>query len=484
MGCLHKPPAMQATKRLRVSPLNHTYGQFRTASVAATTDDKGRGNLQATGEPRQVVDTTPDSHSHRRRRRHMRTHTKQRERGAVLPMVGLMLAVLLGMAGLVIDLSGLFVAKTELQSAVDSCALSAAQELDGASDALTRATNAGVTAGNANRVVYQASSASLANADVTFSTALNGTYSAAGVASSSSSYVKCKHSKSGITARLIKFVGGANSYAVAALAVATRVHAQSTCPIPVALIPKTGGTAPNYGFQVGEWVSMLYSGGSTTPGEMGWYNLDGSTNANETKTEMDQGYCNSKIGDQLGTPGAKVSVDDNWNARFGIYKNKSNASQLQPDFTGYSYTSTNWTNTVPQNAYSGTPASGSDKSAANFKNKRLAYANYDDTGTSVSGGDKITGLNVKGGYKNLATSGSSGDLATYGVNRRVVLVPVISPASKIIDYACMLMLQPIDGVHNTPQFEFLGNAGSASSPCSPSGLAGGSKGPLVPALVQ
>ena len=112
----------------------------------------------------------------------MRTHTKQRERGAVLPMVGLILAVLLGMAGLVIDLSGLFVAKTELQSAVDSCALSAAQELDGASDALTRATNAGLTAGNANRVVYQASSASLANADVTFSTALNGTYSAAGVA--------------------------------------------------------------------------------------------------------------------------------------------------------------------------------------------------------------------------------------------------------------------------------------------------------------
>lgn len=73
----------------------------------------------------------------------MRAHTKQRERGAVLPMVGLTLAVLLGMAGLVIDLSGLFVAKTELQSAVDSCALSAAQELDGASDALTRATNAG-----------------------------------------------------------------------------------------------------------------------------------------------------------------------------------------------------------------------------------------------------------------------------------------------------------------------------------------------------
>ena len=33
----------------------------------------------------------------------MRAHTKQRERGAVLPKDGLNLAVLLGMAGLVID---------------------------------------------------------------------------------------------------------------------------------------------------------------------------------------------------------------------------------------------------------------------------------------------------------------------------------------------------------------------------------------------
>jgi len=415
-------------------------------------------------------------------------------------MVGLILAVLLGMAGLVIDLGGLFVAKTELQSAVDSCALSAAQELDGATDALTRATSAGKTAGNANNVVYQHTSASIADSDITFSTALSGaTYAPAATASSTSSYVKCTHTTSGIVARLIKFVGGATTNSVAALAVATRVHAQSTCPIPVALIPKSGGGAPNYGFQAGEWVGMVYNScsgtgcSSVSPGELGWYNLNGTTNANETKLEMDQGYCNSKVGDQLGTPGAKVSVDDNWNARFGIYKNKSNASQLQPDFTGYAYTSSS-TGTSPLNwpagkhAYDGNPTTGlaPDNTAPNFKNKRLANANYDDTGTSVQDADtKITGLSLKsGGYKNLATAGAGGDLSTYGANRRIVLVPVISPASKIIDYACMLMLQPIDGVHATPQFEFIGNAGAASSPCSPSGLAGGTKGPLVPALVQ
>jgi len=398
-------------------------------------------------------------------------------------MVGLILAVLLGMAGLVIDLGGLFVAKTELQSAMDSCALAAAQELDGATDALTRATSAGKTAGNANNVVYQKTSASITDADITFSTSLTGLYSGAGSASPTSGYVKCNHAKSGIVAYLIKMVGGASTNTVGALAVATRVHAQSTCPIPVGLVPKTGGTSPDYGYQKGEWVNMLYSGGSATPGEMGWYNLDGSTNAAETKTEMDVGYCNSKVGDKLGTPGAKVAVDDAWNARFGIYKNKFTASDLRPDYTGYAYTATNWKNSVPQNAFSGTPTAGSDATAANFKTKRVAYANYANTGTKVSAGNTITGLNIKGGYQNLATSGTGGDLATYGTSRRVVLVPVVS-SSKIVDFACMLMLQPVDGPTTTIQFEYLGNAGSTSSPCTPSGLAGGNKGPLVPALVQ
>jgi uncharacterized membrane protein len=41
--------------------------------------------------------------------------------------------------GIALDFGHLFVVKTELQTAADSCALAAAQELDGASDALNRA---------------------------------------------------------------------------------------------------------------------------------------------------------------------------------------------------------------------------------------------------------------------------------------------------------------------------------------------------------
>ncbi|MGX6567855.1 Putative Flp pilus-assembly TadG-like N-terminal domain-containing protein [Cupriavidus necator] len=412
----------------------------------------------------------------------MSTYSKKKAKGVILPIVGLTLAVLLGMAGLVIDLGGMFVAKTELQSAVDSCALAAAQELDGAADALTRATSAGLTAGNANKVRYQKGSAALVDTDVTFSDTLNGSYSSTFTPVANARYVKCDHLTSGISAYLIQMVGGPSSNAVAAVGVATRTHAQSTCPIPVGLLPKAGAIAPDYGFAIGEWVTVLYDGTRTAaPGEMGWYNLDGSTNANETKQEMAVGYCNSKVEDTLRTPGAKVAVDDQWNSRFGIYKNNGDMSLMRPDFTGYAYTTTNWPN--GKQAYSGS-SGGTDPTATNFKTKRLTFASYADTGTDVQAGDTITNLNMKGGYKDLAVPGANGDHAKLGMSRRLVIVPVISTASKVVDFACMLMLQPISGPTETVQFEYLGNAATVSSPCTTNGLAGGNFGPMIPALVQ
>lgn len=414
----------------------------------------------------------------------MLKHPFTTQHGVVLPLVGLALVVLLGFAGLVIDLGALFVAKTELQSALDSCALAAANELDGTDDAITRATNAGLTAGNANRVSYQASSAGIASGEVTFSDTLAGSYSANFAPVANARYARCAHTTSGIAAYFIQLVGAASTHDVGALAIATRAHAQSNCPLPIGLLPKGGGGAPNYGWLVGEWVTMIYDPTSSTPSEMGWYNLDGTTNAAETKDEILNGYCGSKVGDPVGTPGAKVAVNDEWNSRFGIYKNNGDLTQWRPDRSGYVYTSTNWTNPVPQNAYSGTPATGSHATAENFENKRLAYANYADTGTTVNAGDSITGLNMNpGGFKVLATSGPAGQHQQYGANKRVILIPVVS-ASKIVDYACMLMLQPVSNTTTSVQLEYLGNAGAIDSPCTGNGLAGGTTGPLVPTLVR
>jgi len=79
---------------------------------------------------------------------------KQRQTGAVIITVALTMLFLLGFMAIALDFGHLFVVKTELQTAVDSCALAAAQELDGASDALTRATNAGLTAGNLTKPFF------------------------------------------------------------------------------------------------------------------------------------------------------------------------------------------------------------------------------------------------------------------------------------------------------------------------------------------
>ncbi|HEY6095279.1 MAG TPA: pilus assembly protein TadG-related protein [Gallionellaceae bacterium] len=418
-----------------------------------------------------------------------------REKGAVALTVAFALLFLMGFMALALDFGHMFVVKDELQTSLDACALSAAQELDGASDALTRATNAGMTVGNLNNVDFQSGTWSgkgkIVATDITFKDASYGTTTSAAAAK----YAQCQHSQAGIQMWLFQAMGAfsgstdpaySNTKDVGALAVATRASAQSACPLPVGLHPRTN-TPPNYGFQIGEWITLYSVGSPIGPGEMGWYNLDGSTSANETKAEVGEpGVCGITINGALKTPGAQTSVDVPWNARFGIYKNGDPGPSVNhPDFSGYVYTSTNWKNAVPQNAYAGTPAPGSDPTASNFKSKRLAFASYDDSGTSVTAGDNITGLNMKGGFKNLATPGSGGQHQQYGFSRRIVLVPVFNVMNSTVqDFVCMLMLQPMSGPGTSVQLEFLGNAANSNSPCTSNGLGGATAGPLTPVLVQ
>ena len=84
-----------------------------------------------------------------------RTTNRRRQGGAVIITMALLLLFLLGFMGFALDFGRLFIVKTELQTAMDSCALSAAQELDGQANAITRARSAGMTAANLNRVNLQ-----------------------------------------------------------------------------------------------------------------------------------------------------------------------------------------------------------------------------------------------------------------------------------------------------------------------------------------
>jgi Flp pilus assembly protein TadG len=424
--------------------------------------------------------------------------SRHRQGGAVIVTAALTLLFLLGFMGIALDFGRLFVVKTELQTAMDSCALAAAQELDGnATTSLTRARSAGKTAGNLNRVNMQSVNWSgqgqLVDAEITFKDA---GYSAT-ADSANARYAQCQHTQPAIQMLLLPAMGAfsgntaafPNTKSVTALAVATRASAQSTCPVPIALKPKTvGSLAPNYGYVVGEWITLINApGGGSANGQIGWANLDGSNNASQTQAEMN-GSCGTRVGDTLGTPGVQATVADVWNGRFGIYKNNNGPSQNNPDFTGYAYTAANWP--AGQNAYNGAPGAGAHASAQNFVTKRAAFASCANTGISVKGAnscESITGLNLSGGFQNpLAAPGNAaGGHRDFGRNRRIVTVPVINAASGVIDYACMLMLQPLSIPMSDAKLEFIGNAGALNSPCTTSGQAGGpAGGPLVPVLVR
>ena len=424
--------------------------------------------------------------------------SRHRQGGAVIVTVALTLLFLLGFMGFALDFGHLFVVKTELQTAMDSCALAAAQELDLQPSAIDRATSAGLTAGNLNRVGFQSATWSgqgqLVRAEITFKDPSYLTTTVPSLAK----YAQCQHTQPAVRMWLMQALGAfsgnttnfPNSRNVAASAVATRAYGQTTCPLPVALKAKTtcGGVCPgpNYGLSPGEWITVLTRQSATPGGYIGWANLDGSHSASETKAEMN-GKCGTRVNDVVGTPGTQTTIAEEWNYRFGIYKKlpdfSTDPSYMRPDYTGYSYTAANWPSKF--NAYNGADP-GAHATAANFVTKRSNFGACAPSGRikGANSCESINGISLNS-FKNLAASGSGpashGDL---GSNRRIVTVPVTDSGNKIIDFVCMLMLQPLSIPMADVQLEFLGNAGTLTSPCSFSGIPGGSAGPLVPALVR
>ncbi|MBT2303027.1 hypothetical protein J7E70_21485 [Variovorax paradoxus] len=405
---------------------------------------------------------------------------KTRQGGAVILTTALVLLFLLGFMGIALDFGHLFVVKTELQTSMDSCALAAAQELDDATPAqvIMRATSAGRTAGNLNRVDLQGSAAGLIDADITFSDSLVGTYDRAEVGNRR--YVKCRLTRSGIRPWLLQtmaaFSGNAgfNSLlSVNAVAVASKAPSQSNCIVPVGVCQKVAGGAP-WGFVRGEWVEgVTNSNDEVESGQFHWIDFTGNGGgAREVKDLLAQnGQCNlpgldTKIESTIGKPGKTNGAVEAWNTRFGIYKGSYSAAENPSDMTGYAW-------------YADTPAAiQPGRYDALFLAKRNAFAPYE-------------GDNKNPDTKGLKTQGAvNNDAYANGSNRRVITAAVVEcPAVKLKGFACMLMLHPLEknasGKNSKMYLEYIGDASSdVNNPCSTAGLAGGAGGPRVPVLVQ
>lgn len=89
-----------------------------------------------------------------------------RQRGAVAVIVGLAIALLVGMVGLVLDLGRLYIAKTELQNAADAAALAGAKELNGSLAGVLSAGVRAIEAGGKNKFEFAGTTVVLTNANL------------------------------------------------------------------------------------------------------------------------------------------------------------------------------------------------------------------------------------------------------------------------------------------------------------------------------
>jgi hypothetical protein len=409
--------------------------------------------------------------------------SRQRQGGAVIVTVALTLLFLLGFMGIALDFGHLFIVKTELQTAMDSCALAAAQELDGSGqNALDRATSAGMTSGNLNKVNFQGEAAGIIPAEVTFSDTLIGTYSHTFAPAANAKYAKCVHTKSGMAPWLLQAMGAfsgnatlGSTQAVQALAVASRTPSQTNCAIPVGLCKKT----PNY--QPGEWLAGAVNSDEAVTGQFRW--LDFSGNGGGAKELKDllkgEGQCDLPGTNTVaGKPGNIGSAAFAYNTRFGIYLGiPSPPADGIPDLTGYAW-------------YSDTPLTQPP-----YPNKYPEFLTKRATNEDFQGDNKSPDTV---GLKTVGNTYKKSSLATVGADRRIVVAPMLDCAAfdglggsgtlKIDSLACILLLHPIKngagGASAKMWVEYIGQAGAAGSPCTTTGLAGGTGGPLVPVLVQ
>lgn len=403
----------------------------------------------------------------------------RRQAGGVAITVALSMFVLVGFLALVIDLGRMYVVKTELQNAADACALAAAIELDGNTDALTRAENAGITIGARNLIDFQSTPLAVSADDIKFSTALsspsgdNSNYltQAAG-APIESRYAMCTVTLPSLPMTFASVLGiGART--VAAQAVATLAPAQSNCALPMGICSK--GPGSSFGMNPGDWLQGRFDAGGGMTGSFNWIDFTppGGGQSELAGLLTNSGTCNVTPG-PAGTLVGQSGIMGNaaaraWNTRFGLYQGGGPMAQPEngaPDYSGYAYTPSAW----PQQR----------DALADFLNPHRAnHAPYQ--------GDAATGLRMGGGYNALSPS----QHATYGANRRLAVAPVVNCADwassqtvAIQGYACVFMLHPIGSPQDNVYLEYVGPADDPLSPCATIGLAGGSNGPLVPVLVQ
>ena len=430
----------------------------------------------------------------------------QRQRGAVAITLGLTLIVLIGFAGLAIDLGRFFVIKAELQNAMDACALSAASQLKyhaNDTNTLTLATaygkvffNSSVNDAVKNKVNFQSMVPNPDVLEITFASSNAGPFNVTDP--NEAQYVKCQYPLTDLPIYFMQVLNPLlTTQTVSAMAVAKRELPSASC-LPVAVCADPTVTTPPFGYTAGKWMTAL-DGSSYGTGNFGWAGLTEPGSAAQLKDAL-TGSVQCDISNTSQTvygTGIKAGLAKEWNTRFGLYAASMSSATAPPDHTGFAYSDApanppapagNWPPIPPAidgfNAYSGTnslaPAVPNYVTAAN---SNMSYNNSSPQPPDFPV-NQYTVL----------TPQQMVDLGRTG--RRIVTAPIVDcsqwagtpPPQKSLPvkgWACVLMLNPYDesGPPTAPRrfakLEFLSMASDADSPCS-----GGDVNKIAPVLTQ
>ncbi len=415
-----------------------------------------------------------------------RPSLRQKQQGVVAILVAMTIVVMVGMVGLAVDLGQLFVSKTELQNAADACALAGVNAIPAG---LESSESAATTVAQRHKVVFQNSVVGGQNSTVAVDYSqsnVNGPYlSRLSLAvSAKPNFVRCSVSRSSIGTYFIQVLNALpgvsiGPQSVSAVAIARKINSQMTCAVPVAACE---GSLT--GLTKGKWITQdLGEDSSAGGGNKGirWVDFSAPAGgASEVSGLLTgPGQCALPTeGADVYEPGVKASVAAAFNSRFGIYHGSTKPEDGSPDFSGYSYSKSNWS--TQENAYD------------DFVTKRATNAAYQGHSSLQDSSVPPLAIDTNGSIKDSAF------LRTNGRDRRVVPVPVIDCSSfestkkaTLKSWACVLLLHPISNsmsVSNSKQmsFEYLGSATDPTSPCASNGLPGGttSSGPPVAALVR
>jgi len=390
-----------------------------------------------------------------------------RQRGAISIFFAFGIVLLIGCAGLAIDTGRMLVVRSELQTAMDSCALAGALELNALPDAARRAASAGrFVGGLRNKAEFQSAVVTILDDDVTFPVTLADPAppTAATANGSASRIVRCKVTSPGV-APLLLSVLGVGSISMTVSATATVQSAQSVCAIPMALMGDAN-LGMNFGYSPGQKISLQASGGLPS---FRWANVSGdpalSGNNALAATFLKYGSCevSTQVDRCISASSGEVNnLDQYWNSRFGVYRiNGLSASEAIPDFSGYGF------------------KGRTDPVLEEYRTIRAPQREQAQNSVIPPGYSVPNNVN--------ASFGASG--------RRLTVMPVINAgdqscggvntSKRLIGWACILMLSPIRS-EETAEVEYIGPANAADTPCRTAGIPGsfGGGGPLVPVLIQ